>query len=376
MFGYMKLSLKNLILKSKLSLTLLIMAQIFSVIVIVFSYGVVNHYNTKIDEVEGVSLRYRFTPERDREGNLLYTINMHQTRSFFNDILPLIENKLDYFFVSSMYDGRYVYSSTGYKNGKYTLSSQLLYKKGVEEGGSLFTEEEVARGDKCILMSADMDNGSEYFILGEEKYKVKGIFSDHIQINELFVPYGALPDGAKVHYISFWLKKPLLESEYKLIVEAVEKYMGDIIKIPEFDGVKNESQNRVYSDIIVVSVALIFVFGIDYCILYRYILEKRRRTFAVSRICGGSRLKISVTYMIELLGVSFVTFVAGIYIFHTFVLDKAVEWFEYIDIYCNMVAYKRLGIIYMTVLFVAYLMLVIRFVKKTPVILVKEVQIC
>lgn len=372
MLGYVKTSLKNLLSKSYLSIILLILVQLFAVIVIVFSYGIVNHYNTKVDEVEGVSLLYEFNRSDEAYDNDIY-MNIHQTKKVFKEILPMLENKLDYFFVSGWSDDKLLLCSTDYKNGRYTLSSQLLNKTGIRDGGSMFTEEEVANGEKCVLIADEMNDGSGYIMLNGEKYKVKGIMANEAMSFEFYVPYGAIPENTSIIQLSLILEKPLLESEYKIIAESLEKYMGDTVKIPEFDGVMNESNNRVYRDIIVVSVALIFVFAIDYCIIYRYILEKRRRIFAVSRICGGSKLKISIAYMIELLGLSFITLVAGIYIFHTFVLQKSVEWFEYINIYCNIEAYKRLGMIYMAVLFAAYLVLVMRFVKKTPVSLIKEV---
>lgn len=369
MFGFLTMNLKNLLLKSKISVALLVFVQVFSVAIIIFSYGIINHYNTKVDEVEGTSLIYEFNRNKERD----IFMNMQQTKKFFNEILPIVENKLEYFFVYGYYDEYKVLCSSGYKNGHYALSSQLIYKTGLKDGGEMFTEEEMASGAKCVIIADDMYDGSDCFIIEDEEYDIKGVMSNESYDVEFYVPYGAIPTSTQVIELSLILKKPLLESEYKVIANSLKNNMGDCVIIPEFEGVMNESDNRVYRDIMFVSVVLMFLFAMDYCIIYRYILEKRRKSFAISRICGGTRIEISFMYMLELLGASLLTYVLGAVVFHKVFLGLCVDWFEYIDIYCNVEAYKRLGMIYMLILGVVYLVLVTKFVRKTPAALIKEV---
>ena len=373
MVDFINLSIKKLFMNSKWAVMLIIFAQIFSVIVIVFSYGIVNHYNTKIDEPEGYKLDYEFyrNNEYDTETETFF-LEMADVRNFLNRTLPIVENKLDYFFILGSYDDYILQCSTGYENGRYKISSQLEERIGVISGEK-FTEEEVNSKEKCILAGCEMGVAGEYIMLGNEEYEIKGVLSNKILRDAFFIPYGSIPNDADVRTISFLLEKPLLKSEHDAIAAALEECFGDKIIIPEFDGIINESNNRVYRDIIFVSVILIFVFAIDYCIIYRYILEKRRRIFAVSRICGGSKLKISIVYMVELLGMSFITLIVGIWAFHNGLLPRVKKTFEYISLYCDMDTYVRLGSIYMAILFAVYLVLIVKFVRKTPVSLIKEV---
>ena len=102
-----------------------------------------------------------------------------------------------------------------------------------------------------------------YVVLGGEKYEVKGVLTNKGLSDAFFITYGAIPNDAKIISSSLLLEKPLLKSEYDAIAEALEECFGDKIIIPEFNGVINESNNRVYRDIIFVSVILIFVFAID-----------------------------------------------------------------------------------------------------------------
>lgn len=373
MVGYIASSLNNLIKNSKISVLFLIATQIFSVIVILFSYGIVNHYNTKVDVAESTSRSHSFSLKAeymtdDSEDYLNHNI----IDSFIREIIPSIEDKLKYFFIMG-FSGEYrMMVSTGYANGLYTVSSQITDKVWIKEGEK-FTADDEKNGSYCILATKELIDGSGFVMLGDEQYEIKGMVGTEGLDNAFYVPYKAMPENANISYISILLEQPLLETEFNKIIEAAKRYFGDKLEYPEFEGIVNESSNRVYRDIMFVSIILIFVFAIDYCIIYRFILEKRRRIFAVSRICGGTQLRIGIVYMIELLGMSMVTLLIGIYIFDRIVLSKATSIFEYIYIYCNNTVYFRLGVIYMAILLGVYALLISRFVMKTPASLIREV---
>ena len=111
----------------------------------------------------------------------------------------------------------------------------------------------------------------------------------------------------------------------------------------------------------------------NYCIIYRYILEKRRKTFAITRICGGAKFKISAVYMGELLGISVLTLTMGILFFSKVLVYKFEYFFEYIQYYYSASVYLAIALVYLAILFVSYLILIRKFVRKTPVSLIREV---
>ena len=55
--GLLKLNIKEMF-RQRFLLGLLIFIELTSVILIMFSYGVINHFNTKTKEVEGTSMYY------------------------------------------------------------------------------------------------------------------------------------------------------------------------------------------------------------------------------------------------------------------------------------------------------------------------------
>lgn len=378
MLYYIKQNFKNLFTNQKELAVLLIIVQFFSVIVIIFSYGVSNHYNIKTDAVEGSSLVYEITKKSNDELiNLGYStenIMTHdQTNAFLNDILPFLENKLDYFFVLSKCDDIILMSSNGYINGEYTVSSQLQ-RKVSKDNGENFTDKDMNSGEKVVLAPSNLVDEKGYVTIRNEQYFAKGITNIAGMGCEVFIPYKSLPSDATISSISLILTKPLLEDEYHYIAKIAKNYFGEeVINITEFEGINNESQNRVYRDIIVITALLIIVCAINYCIIYRYILEKRRRMFAISRICGCTKYKANIVYMVELLGISFVTLIIGIFTYAKFILPEAVHIFEYIELFYNSNVYVNISIAYMTVLFLTYSILIMRFVRQTPVSLIREV---
>lgn len=373
MIGYAVMSFRNIIRNSKLFVIFLIITQFFSVIVIVFSYGIVNHYNTKVDVAESTSRSHDFVLKNEYKTGVSEDYLQHNdVDSFIKEVIPNIEAKLDYFFIMGHSEEYRVMSSTGYSNGRYTVSSQIKNKVWIKEG-EIFVEDDEEKGNYCILATQELIDGSGFAMIGEERYTIKGVVGTEGLDNAFYVPYKAFPENANIYYISLLLREPLLETEFNSIVEAAERCFGDKMKYPQFEGIINESSNRVYRDIMFVSIALILVFAIDYCVIYQFILEKRRRIFAVSRICGGSKVRLGMVYLIELLGISIATLLLGVGVFDIVLLPKAISIFEYIDIYCNNIAYLRLGVIYIIILLVVYVILILRFVKRTPVSLIRGI---
>lgn len=364
-------NVKHIFIKTRLMALTLVFVQLFSVIVIVFSYGIINHYNYKIDEKESTTLIYDFLA-LDKENGGYGTVELDLVDKFIKKVLPYVEDKLDYFFIMGLADEYIIQCSSGYDEQGYKLSTQLAHRTGVVDGQK-FNDEQM-NSSKNIMIARKTDVDSNWCIkIGEETYKAVGLLPESYAENAIFVPYKAIPNDTKIYYISLLFTEPIYESEYNKIVSMVTGTFGDAFDIPEFMGIINESSNRVYRDIMFVTVFLILVCAVNYCILYRYILDKRRKEFAISRICGCSKYKVGIAYMVELVGVSAIILVVGLLIYHNFILSKAVKQFNYIALFYSKDIYMMIAGIYMGILSLMYVVLVWRFVNKTPALLVREV---
>ncbi|MBQ2983006.1 MAG: hypothetical protein IJD58_12955, partial [Lachnospiraceae bacterium] len=284
MFKFLFNNVKHSIINQRLMTCLLVFVQLFSVIVITFSYGIINHYNFKIDEKESTTLIYDFkginSGGKTEEERYRY-VDMESMDKFLKEVLPFVENKLDYFYITGPFDGLRIQYSSGYKMGAFKLSTQLDSRIGVIKGEK-FTNSQM-NSDENIMIAREADVDSDWCMQIEgETYKAVGLLSEAYRDNAIFVPYKAIPANTKIFYISLLLTEPLFESEYNEIVSMIKDNFGDTLNIPEFEGIVNESSNRVYKDIMFVTGFLILVCAVNYCIMYRYMLDKRRREFAIS----------------------------------------------------------------------------------------------
>lgn len=248
-------------------------------------------------------------------------------------ILPVIECKLDYFFIFGFDNGIAIESETDYKKGKYIVDEG--YKEYVDtliSEGRYFNDDETTKGENVAIIGAAIESKDGIVNIAGTDFNVIGQFYD-----------------------------------------AAVKYVGDVFTIPEFDGVNNSSDKRVYRDIIFVAILFIVLSVINYCIMYEYILQMRKDKLAIYRICGCRRKKAFLIYMSEILGESLILLVIGVAVFKTLVLPKLSGIFEYITYFFETETYIKISLIYVCTMIIAYGVLVLRFIKDTPVEMIKEV---
>ncbi len=372
MLQQIKLNFRRLIRGERAMALLFVVVQLVSVIAIYFSYGIINHFNTKADATEGITTKYGFEAYHS-EGNEKF-IEQKELKAFFNNIVPVLKNKIQAIFSMGITDDNIrVMTSFGYDDDKFTLSPLLDQTiRPTLISGRFFNEDELQTGAHVAVVGSKLFEGQDSLYIGSTEYKIVGVIEHEAYTESAFVPYQAIPENCnEIFYFSIHLTKPLLETEYDTMVHYIDTYIGDKVPIPAFDGIKNPTFTRVYNDLLIVTAILIVVCAFNYCIIYRFILEKRRKTFAVSRICGCTRLKAVAIYMVELLMISLVTLGIAIFIYIKLLLPVADNYFEYIEYYHTSVDNIKIAITYIISLFAVYLILVTRFVSTTPANLVR-----
>ena len=219
------------------------MIQILSVIIIYSSYGIINHYNTKTEEVEGTSLSFMFT----RSDEDVY-LTLDEVKNFYDMIMPVIGNKLDYFFFMSwntVNDMRMsIECAVAYSDGKYDIAKLYESNRGFITEGDMFSKDQLNSGEYVFVGCNTLFGIDDIISISGNDYKCVGIFSGDIPEDMIYVPYDVYPYTESINHTSFYLTKPLLESEYNYVHEAVENCFGDKLIIPEFDGIRNESDYR------------------------------------------------------------------------------------------------------------------------------------
>lgn len=241
--------------------------------------------------------------------------------------------------------------------------------------GSYFSREAFNSGDKQIILSAPLTDGSKevgdtYFLDGAE-YTIVGI--QNRSYHE--VPYKTV-DIEEISEVTIVLSDiPNLNQvrEWTMYLEGKFPDVGIIEPdIPElFDKIQ-----AIYRAIMSIAVGFLAFFNFSY--LYRYVLLKRRSQYACLRIAGCSRLQGISVYWAEL-SVLFVSlYTLSCLIFHTFVAPLVYRytispWFleENVRHFYHLTIgdYTTLFIIVYSVLLLVFLPMIIRFSWQMPVTL-------
>lgn len=376
MFHYIRKDFQNMIKTEKFLVVLLIIIQIMSSILVFFSYGVANNYSAKIGVAESFDLRFAFEAV---EGE---TFTKEETDRFFMKFYPLIENKFERVWLGGYVDNMWICSTAGYENGKYTSCKMLtdtIYPMREADDryvyyDSKYIDEKFENGERVALVGVKYyEEGASTIKLGNNTYQVVGV-SEGPTYNCIYIPYATIPNEIEANLFAVFFEKPLLRTEYEFMISYALECFGNRIEIPEFVGIENENEYQVFNNIIFILVAFVFMCAINYCIIYNYILHKRRRMFAVSRMCGCSKVKAVSIYMIEILSLSLIALIIGLIVFIKVVQPISNNYFDYMKYYFNTKVYVEITLIYIAMIFFTYLVLVTGFVKKTPVLLMKGVE--
>lgn len=357
---------KKFLKEEKIFLVLLAFLQVTSVIIILSAYGIINHFNTKVEEVEGTTLDFDFSIIRDDY------YKAEELYRFCDMVIPKLEKKLDRVSIMGFVGESKAISSADYRNGKYVVTEAYKDNFFPIWEGQVFTDEMYNNKTNCVIVPSDMAN-SPQLKFENEVYDIIGHYDDSANREILYFPFQSLPKSGDYVNIGIYLNKPLTQSEYDMIYQGWELFLSDKTVIPEFDGIANENDYRVYRSVIFCMLILILLCALNYCVIYQYLLEKNKKSFAIIRMCGCTKTRATIGYLVEMISESIVLMLAGIALFANVIYHKLGEIFEYMEFYYSINTYCVFAGIYIGMLVIIYMVQILRFVSVTPVKLIKEV---
>ena len=124
MLQQIKLNFRRLI-RGEMAMSLLfVVVQLLSIMTIYFSYGIINHFNTKADATEGITTKYMFEVDTSAENRQF--VNKEELTSFFNAIIPVLKNKIHAMFsMGNTEDGITVITSFAYSFSPFATTPAI-----------------------------------------------------------------------------------------------------------------------------------------------------------------------------------------------------------------------------------------------------------
>ena len=369
--------------KSPAVFVMYILSCVVAVVVVMFSHGVYQNYKTKVAELEegknigpngGIIIEYpaitfgeiisveespndhynmKYEPSVYIESNGTTTVG--DVRKVLSKLDEKSKNEFGGFFI--LYDFRKIFelypeynfdageNSGLYKNSEFdgatgftiNMTSRIEYVKelnafsyhrlaaqnaGSAACGKLISDENELNADNVIVLrdlSWDSEIiGKRVHLFGKE-YQVIGIAEQ--EFNTVDVPFSSLPDDLIIQSVNIQANKPISTYCYRHMKQAFEEVYGDYVNFPEMYTVDTE-EKTFYVSIMMISVVLSALAAIILAILYRYIIFTRRKTMSVMRLCGCTRGKIRLMYLLEIIGSATLIFALCGLAYHKLILPR------------------------------------------------------
>ena len=203
-------------------------------------------------------------------------------------------------------------------------------------------------GDKVDI------NGQEYVVSITEK-----------NVACIDIPYAAVQDKFVIKTLFIELKDVCTAERNEEIERKISELFGNKeITAPVVRDLQEE-QDRNLVDMVTVAVVVMILLNISR--VYSYILTYRKKSFAVMGICGASKLKIFIIYLVELMFTLAATFGIGVLVFNTCILQPIGNMYPSILEFMTPSVYMTVFEIYIVAAFIIMSATISIFISRTSV---------
>ena len=402
---YVLKNLRNLILNSKLILALLLICIIVSTLVIQFSYGIYQNYhviiergkseyseiyieldNTAHDHVklsDVLNSLHSFSPNLYKNINIF---SIGEDQQLFRDTYENMEittnehgtvdpAKMIYFYCSFNDNGGVTYSETvknnvihsGNMNGRwFTDEEWSLEKKVCIVGlGNSIQRIEPFSDENGVVYTIEHDGIVETNVYTDEFGDTFDIIGVNIGATT-FPVYSANPNY-RIDTLYIELFEPITAEQYTELCDILESNLGDHVEMPNIEF--TESRNiYLYNTILLICGLISLAAGINFIILFHFIMLKRRKRIAVFRLCGYTHLKCIIMCLSECLLLTVPLYIISTYIYDKFIVSAFSDLYPYMESANSLKIYLILGALYIGITTIITLVMLIKDVTKASIV--------
>ena len=362
---YLIKNIKQFMTKHRFFFLLFVLCQVVSVIVLLFSYGIFQNFN--IVKKEAIIMEQMVEITFDKNG----TEKLSEIKKAISNISKENLEQINRFFISTSEDGKYIKMHIQYDNDGFIWEPEVAFN--VEDNleyGRVFTESEYRNGDKVVIVSKNLATSDTIEILGEE-YEIIGVRDEEkVPDNSVNISYYAPIDNLKTWLVVLSYDKLPSRAHYLHVKDAFESVFGDRVTFPEFETADVE-ERYYYNTVMIISVVVALLCAINFSVLYKYILTKRRKTLAIFRMSGCTARKARRLYITEIMLISVPLFALCTILYDRLMLPHLGKIFEYLVPAYSSVVYLTLFSIYTLIIYIVLNTMISNYISRTPVNLLK-----
>ncbi|MCD8095728.1 MAG: hypothetical protein LUE12_06320 [Ruminococcus sp.] len=192
----------------------------------------------------------------------------------------------------------------------------------------------------------------DYLVVGKMNYV------DHCEVN-----FSSLGNSKNISEVTVILKHPPSTAKKNSIyTELSELFPNAQITVPESTDYFSDyaSDSSIY-----VTIALVIMALVNISYLYNYLLRRRKNTYAIYQICGCTKLKGACIFLLELLILSIIPFIAALLIYRLFLENYIINDYIYIYRLTNL-GLLVISLVFLLLLFITFIPTIISYCIQTP----------
>ena len=382
-FKYTLKNIKSFFINNLIIFILLVISTITSAIVIFFSYGVYQNYNTilsyKEDDLSDdyIGINYVNTgSEYVTKRDLLNCL------SEIDDISNELREQIIQYDVEGIIDNNSYEFKFLYCDGKFKVAEEFkenLKKYDNLTEGTYWSDYEEANGI-CVALISDPAVFGEISALDSIKYvnqlKIGGKIYDIIgkqAWNEkgAMFPFSTVADEQLLTSTLISFNSAVSVKTYNQIRDVFNNYMGDKAVFEEIRTIDKDTY-YTYKTVILISVFIALIAAINFMILYRYIMSTRKRTTAIFRILGLTPAKLNFMNMSECIILIVPFFILGMVLYQTVFLPRLHTYFVYMQDAYTPFVYFLLFVIFISVSLIVIGIMLLVMSRKRILELIKD----
>lgn len=382
-FKYTLKNIKSFFINNFIIFILLVISTITSAIVIFFSYGVYQNYNTilsyKEDDLSDdyIGINYVNTgSEYVTKRDLLNCL------SEIDDISNELREQIIQYDVEGIIDNNSYEFKFLYCGGKFKVAEEFkenLKKYDNLTEGTYWSDYEEANGI-CVALISDPAVFGEISALDSIKYvnqlKIGGKIYDIIgkqAWNEkgAMFPFSTVADEQLLTSTLISFNSAVSVKTYNQIRDVFNNYMGDKAVFEEIRTIDKDTY-YTYKTVILISVFIALIAAINFMILYRYIMSTRKRTTAIFRILGLTPAKLNFMNMSECIILIVPFFILGMVLYQTVFLPRLHTYFVYMQDAYTPFVYFLLFVIFISVSLIVIGIMLLVMSRKRILELIKD----
>lgn len=382
-FKYTLKNIKSFFINNFIIFILLVISTITSAIVIFFSYGVYQNYNTilsyKEDDLSDdyIGINYVNTgSEYVTKRDLLNCL------SEIDDISNELREQIIQYDVEGIIDNNSYEFKFLYCDGKFKVAEEFkenLKKYDNLTEGTYWSDYEEANGI-CVALISDPAVFGEISALDSIKYvnqlKIGGKIYDIIgkqAWNEkgAMFPFSTVADEQLLTSTLISFNSAVSVKTYNQIRDVFNNYMGDKAVFEEIRTIDKDTY-YTYKTVILISVFIALIAAINFMILYRYIMSTRKRTTAIFRILGLTSAKLNFMNMSECIILIVPFFILGMVLYQTVFLPRLHTYFVYMQDAYTPFVYFLLFVIFISVSLIVIGIMLLVMSRKRILELIKD----